>query len=390
METYKRDFIYQPLKKNLIRQIEAGRLKRGDCILSEKRLVQRYGISNKSVRKAIKELVEEGYMLAIRGKGVFVVEDYKKKNAVNADTIGVVVSDLAVSFHTEIVRGIEHEAERNGCQIILGNNDNNAKKEEMYLRRFIGQGLNGIIVVTGKNSIRNKYFREIGKDIKLVIVDTFIEDREDDYVTTDDEHGSYEAVKYLISLGHRRIADLTGPLEVSTAYNRHKGYKMALVETGTEIDEGLIRPTDFSEEGGYDGMKRILESGKDVTACVAVNDMVAWGAMRAIEEKALKIPEDISIIGFGDLRLNNSSSLPRSLTTVNQQPYEMGKEAAKLVIGRLRGENGGRNTRKIVLPTRLIIRASTARVQGRKIGKRLYDKSRNYKNGRQYCSLTEV
>lgn len=361
METHKRDFVYQPLKENLVRQIEAGRLKRGDCILSEKRLVQKYGISNKSVRKAIKELVEEGYLIAMRGKGVFVAEDYKKKKAVNADTIGVVVSDLAVSFHTEIVRGIEHEAEQNGYQMILGNNDNNAKKEEMYLRRFVGQGLNGIIVVTGRNSIRNKYFREIGRDIKLAIVDTFIKGAEADYVTTDDERGACEAVKYLIGLGHRSIANLTGPGEVSTAYNRYEGYKRALREAGMAMDERLVRLTDFSEQGGYEGMKKILAKTRDVTACVAVNDMVAWGAMRAIEEQGLKIPEDISVAGFGALKLNNSSALPLPLTTVNQQAYEMGQEAARLVIGRLRGE-GGKNIKKIVLPTKLIIRTSTARV----------------------------
>ena len=352
----RKPFVYEELKKDIISQIKSGKLKPNNRILSENELSRKYEVSLKSVRRALKELKEENVIFAHKGKGTFIADSKSNRKKKSSKILGLIVADLAISFHSEIARACEDEAHKSGYQVILGNTDNIAEKEEAYMRKFSSQGLDGAIVVTGKNSFRNKYFPHFVKTIPLVIVDTKIEGLKTDLVTTDDISGAYEAICHLISLGHRRIAHLSGPSNISTARQRIEGCRKGLMRHNVPLDESLVKETDFTEETGYQVMQRLLEGEKGITAVFAVTDTAALGAIKAIQEKGLKVPNDISIIGYGDLKI--ASDIP--LSTVFQPAYQMGEVAAEMLFEKIKGKRGLNDIKEVVLPTRLIIRKSSA------------------------------
>jgi len=358
MKLFKRPFVYEKLRDDIIKQIKNDEIRPNECVFSENQLAKMYSISPKSVRKAVAELVNNGYLYTIKGKGTFVADQKKstRSNASRSKILGLIVADLAISFHSDMVRAIEDTAYKNGFQIILGNADNDACKEAAYMRRFYKQGIKGLIVITGKNSPENKYFQYLSKKIPLVIVDGLIKGIKADYVTTDDITGAYEATKHLIELGHRRIAHLAGKPNISTSWNRLTGYKKALDEAGIKFNEDIVKQTDFIDERGYQTMKELLAMQNSPTGVFTVSDGVAIGAARAIQEANLRIPEDISLVGFGGLKGLNTEI---SLTTVSQTPYKIGEVAAKIFFEKIRGERDLFDVKEVILPVNLTIRGST-------------------------------
>lgn len=353
--------LYYQIKKQILTLIKNNVLKKDSPLPPEMELVAKYKVSRTVVGHALSDLAKEGYLYRIRGKGTFVAEPKKntKQETHNIKTIGLIVADLAISFHSDIARAIEDEAHKRDYQIILGNSDNNAQKEEAYMYRFANQKIKGIIVVTGKNSLHNKYFQHLDNRIPFVIIDTFIDKVRADYVTTDDLTGAYEATKHLLDLGHRKIAYLAGRSDVSTSRIRLAGYKKALIEARIGFNEDLLKETDFTEESGYEAMKGFLAMENKPTAVFAVADMEAAGAIQAIREAGRQVPDDISVVGYGGL--NNGLNTDISLTTVSQPAYEMGKIAARILFEKIKGKRSLSDIKEVILPTKLVVRASTRR-----------------------------
>lgn len=358
LRLFRRPFAYEQLRDDIMQQIRNNEVKSNERIFSENQLAKIYGISPKSVRKAIAELVNKGYLYSIKRNGTFVANQKgsSKIKSKRLGIIGLVITDLAISFNSDIARGVEDEVHNSDYQLILGNSDNNIQREEKYMRRFCRERIDGMIIVTGKNSPNNKYFQSLDKSIPLVIIDSAIQGVRADYVTTDDITGAYEATKYLIELGHRKIAHLTGWSSISTSRNRLAGYKKALNEAGIENNGNIVKQTDFTEEGGNQATKELLAMGNRPTAIFAVNDIVAVGAAKAIQELKLRLPDDISLVGFGGLRGLDTNI---SLTTVVQPAYEMGKKAAEILVEKISKREPSDIIKEIILPTKLVIRASS-------------------------------
>ncbi|HHW58466.1 MAG TPA: LacI family transcriptional regulator, partial [Clostridia bacterium] len=209
---------------------------------------------------------------------------------------------------------------------------------------------------TSSSIPKHEHIMELVKSgIPIVIMDRRV-DSEDIYgVFLDNYEGGYIATKHLIDLGHKKIACITGPLNISNAKERLEGYKRALLDNGIEIDEMLIFEGDYKINSGIIGTETLLDTDKDITAIFACNDLMAYGAYKTIRSYGYKIPDDISIVGFDDIQL--SQILEPQLTTIKQPAYDMGLTAARMLIKLI--EKEGAEEKTFIFEPQLIIRQST-------------------------------
>lgn len=268
--------------------------------------------------------------------------------------IGLIITDIQNPFFTALVRAVEDIAHQNQYTVLLGNSDEDVQKEELYIKVLSRERVAGVIIVpTGKDcytTLRNLR-------IHMVVADRKVPGLVSDSVTIDNVGGAYQAATHLISLGHRRIGLVSAPLSVSVGLERRQGYEKALREQGLEVDETLIRTGDLRQSGGYQAALELLRLAPRPTAIFAVNNLMTLGTFQAILESGLRIPDDISLIGFDDMLWFPLLTPP--LTTVRQPTYQIGAEAARLLFRRLR-EGTEKPIETIVLKPELIIRGSTA------------------------------
>jgi LacI family transcriptional regulator len=277
-------------------------------------------------------------------------------------TLGMLIPDITNPFFAEIARGVEDAANANGFNIILCNTDDKLKKERIYLEILKEKRVDGLIL--GTAHIKDKSILELEKKkFPYILLSRNIEGLDKNCVIVDDVVGGIIVTEYLIKLGHRRIAHITGSPTVRAANNRLEGYKFALEKHQIEYYEELVEEGDFRIKGGYQAMKKFLELPEPPTAIFAANDLLALGAMQAIQKKKYHIPEDFCIIGFDDIRL--ASFVYPPLTTIRQPMLEMGALAVKMLLRII--EEGEFNQIKIVLKPKLIIRESCKKINKIKI-----------------------
>ncbi len=272
--------------------------------------------------------------------------------------IGVVVPEITHSFFPEAIRGIEEVASHAGYHLILTHSSEDADREEEVLHLLESQRVDGILISKAQTVKENRTYRQlVERKVPLVFFDRCVPGIGADCVGVDDEVGAKRITEHLIVVhGYRRIAHLCGPQHVSIGKARLDGFKKALQENQWPFDEELIVEAGFHEAGGYRAMKTLLQlpPERQPRAVVAVNDPAAFGAMKAIQEAQLSIPEDIAIVGFSDDLRAELMRVP--LTTVRQPAYEVGRKAAERLIEAIEGSSG--QIMEIVLATEQIIRRS--------------------------------
>jgi DNA-binding LacI/PurR family transcriptional regulator len=271
--------------------------------------------------------------------------------------IGMVIPDVTNPFFPAVVRGAEDVAFENGYRLILCNTDNDHAKEIVHLnelRTFLPSGL--IVIPSNFSDLtaQAESYRKAGTAV--VCVDRLPKDWNGDSVTADNETGSYEATKFLLRQGHRRFAIITGPRRLTNAHERLKGFKRALHEAKIHLDPEYIQETSFDQHGGHAKTKLLLRMVPRPSVIFAGNDMIAFGALLAFREAGLHCPEEISLMGFDNLDLAEMTSPP--LTSVSQSGYQMGCAAARLLVERVKGDNGP--PKHVVIDTALKIRDSVA------------------------------
>lgn len=266
---------------------------------------------------------------------------------------GLILSDIANPFFTTVVRGIEDLAYANKYSLLLCNSDEDRAKEALYLRVLLAEKVAGAIISpTDEDSIACAALIESG--IPVVAMDRRLRSLRVDTVLVDNVSGAYRAVSHLIQLGHRRIGLIGGPTTITTGRERQQGYEKALIDHGLAIDEDLIRVGDFKQDSGHQKACELLELRDPPTAIFAANNLMTLGALNAIHEKGLNIPQDVAVVGFDDMPWAPSLNPP--LTTVAQPAYELGRVAAEMLLARI--ANPDRPIREIRLETALIIRMS--------------------------------
>jgi len=268
-------------------------------------------------------------------------------------TLGMLIPDITNPFFAEIARGVEDAANKNNFNVILCNTDDKLKKEKTYLEILREKRVDGLIL--GTAHIRDKSILELEKiKFPYMLVSRNIEGLDKNCIIVDDVEGGMMATEYLIKLGHRRIAHITGPIKTRSALNRLKGYQLAFKKHKIEYNDELVGEGDFRIKGGYQAMKKFLKLPEPPTAIFAANDLLALGAMQAIQKKKYHIPEDFCIIGFNDISL--ASFVYPPLTTIRQPMQEMGALAVKMLLKII--EDGEFNQKKVTLKPKLIIRES--------------------------------
>jgi LacI family transcriptional regulator len=272
-------------------------------------------------------------------------------------TLGMVIPDLLHSFFVEIIAGIESVASERGYGLLLCSSGENPAKERSELQLLHGRQVDGIVLASAHGSGNAEILRELhAHGTGLVMIDR------DDYpaipchrVLTDDEQVGVLATGHLLAAGRRSIAHLAGP-RLAHARRREKGWKDTLRAAGIRIPADWTITGGFMEVDGYRAMKRVLSLRPRIDAVFAVNDPAAIGAMRAIWEAGLKIPDDIAVVGAGDVIHGELLKVP--LTTVSWSRSELGREAAELLLDAAERNGNGNEPRRVIIPPHLVIRES--------------------------------
>lgn len=271
--------------------------------------------------------------------------------------LAMIIPDILNPFFPGVVRGAEDVAFANGYRLVLCNTDNDHAKEVMHLNALRTYLPSGLIVIPSDFSdltAQTESYRQAGAAV--VCIDRLPRNWDGDSVTINNVAGAYHATSYLIDLGHRQLAAITGPLHLTNAQDRLKGFKRALRKAGLEASPGSMQETTFDRAGGFAKTKILLKMIPRPTAILACNDLIALGALLAIREEGLHCPDDVSIIGFDGLDLTETTT--PQLSSVYQSPYQLGAEAAQLALDRVAQKDSP--VRHIVLRTELRIRDSVA------------------------------
>jgi LacI family transcriptional regulator len=272
-------------------------------------------------------------------------------------TLALVVTDITNPFWTTVVRGVEDAAQDAGFTVILCNTDESEAKQEQYLDVLCQKRVDGILLVPARSSAQLVDWIQ-KQDMPVVILDRRVCSDQVDVVRGDSQEGACQLVRHLLSLGHRRVAVLSGPKDVSTAEDRVLGYRKALAEAGVEVRADWVLYGRFSKESGYEMTRQVLDTSPRPTALFAGNNFIAIGALRALRDAGLRVPEDVSVVAFDDLMAD--LAVEPFLTVVDQPSYEMGQQAAELLLARLSG-SAANGYQEIVLPTKLTVRRSSGR-----------------------------
>ena len=254
-------------------------------------------------------------------------------------TLGLMIPgpprDITDPFFLEFLHGVGNKAAEYSYSLSLPTVSEKDKKE-LYEEGINFNQLDGVIVVNPKvNDFRIEYFQE--EDLPFVFLGRPLEDRDDVcWVDGDNVGGAHEAVEYLIEQGHEKIACMTGPEEFVASRLRVEGYKQAIEENNFEFDESLIIKGEFTRNSGYQKMKELLARDTSFSAVFVVSDSMAIGAIRALKEENIAVPDECAVMGFDGIDLGAYTE-PR-LTTVRQPAYELGEEAVESLISLINGQ----------------------------------------------------
>jgi GntR family transcriptional regulator, arabinose operon transcriptional repressor len=349
--------LYIKIREDIKSKIHSGHYKPKEKCMSEREIKEHYGVSDTTAKKAIYELVHEGFLYREHGRGTFVAEFSEKPDKKN---VLILIPDIRTYMYPPIVRGIEDVLHRNNYSPIIYSFDSNPEKEKKYFQKLLDDDIAGMIITPGTFPFKFLDVLEKAKDKGFVIVNRRIESLYGDSVLSDDFPGAYNAVKYLIELGHKRIALLALPQAHSaSAEARTEGYRKALEDFGIKYDKRLcIEIKDIEHElTTYAAVNKIIASKIPFDAIFAQSDLMAVWAHKALAKANLRVPEDISLIGYSDSDIAQTYS--PALTTVRQPFYEMGSKAGELLMEQL--QNGKKKLKELVLlPTELIVRESTS------------------------------
>lgn len=269
------------------------------------------------------------------------------------NTIGLILPDITNPFFPELARGAEDRANESNYMLMFANTDDDADKENRYLNMLAEKMVDGIILTQSANKEGNA---EVLNSLKLplVLIDRDIElENIRGKVLVDNFQGAYDGVSYLIEKGYKQIAFITGPFSTTTSKERLNGYEKALKDYSIDVNWSLIFEGEYKAKWGEEATKVLINKTMPCDAIFCGNDLIAVSVIKTLKKNGLKVPEDVAVLGYDNIQL--SEIIEPALTTVNQPVYEMGYQAAELLINIL--ENNIKE-KTIKLKSNLILRDS--------------------------------
>jgi LacI family transcriptional regulator len=275
-------------------------------------------------------------------------------------TIGVLIPDFKNIFFTTVVSNIENVLIQNGYSTIICDykNDNVLEKEKFNF--LVNKQVDGIIIIPQGDDVRH-IKEHINKNMPLVLVDRALEGVECDTILVDNMNASYNAVEHLITRGHKSIGIICGPDNIFTAVERLKGYMRVHKDYSMKIDESLVKKGDNDVESGYTRLNELLDLQVPPTAVFVTNYEMTLGAIMALNERNIKIPDELSIVGFDNLHM--ARIVKPSLSIVVQPMEQIGEIAANTILRRLRGDMSNYPS-MVRLKTELMINQSVKDLRG--------------------------
>lgn len=325
-----------------------------------KDVAKRAGVSMMTVSRvvnknsSISEKIRENVLNAIKELNYKPNKLARSLVTKKSEFITVVVPDISNPFFSEMVKGVEEIARIKGYNILLGSTDGRKEIENEYINSAVNRMSDGIILIAPR--IEDKIIYELNDCLPLVVVDRPLDRSDVLQIGIDDFKGAMLAMEYLIGLNHKKIGFLSGTTDILAGLQREQGYIDALKKQKTPIDFKLILNGDWSFKSGRNAFKNFYNNNPRPTAIFAANDLMAFGLIQGAKEMNVKIPEDLSVVGFDDIEM--SALINPSLTTVKQPISEMGRKAVELLLNKLR-KGPYINIR---LECKLIVRESTRKI----------------------------
>lgn len=267
--------------------------------------------------------------------------------------LGCFSPNLTDFTFASIIEGAENEARKHGFFLVSSSTPDDASFSRLISEMVNSRRIEGLLVIS---LFAESFSHLLVKDFPTVLVGVKSSQSDLCSVSLDNEDASRRAVEHLLQLGHRRIAVITGPMSEDSSQDRFRGYQAALQQVGLTCDPRRVRNGDWSATAGFDAVQSLLQEGVDFTAIMAQNDRMAVGAIRALREANLSVPGDVSVVGFDDMPLASYFDPP--LTTMRQDTFAMGHEAARLLIGAI--EKSAPLQRQVRIQAELVIRGSTS------------------------------
>ena len=270
-------------------------------------------------------------------------------------TIGIITQAIDSPFYGEGLKGIESTLADAGYAPLFVSGHWRPSDEQACLAQLIARRVDGVIVLTG--SMPDKVLAKQAKSLPLVVTGRTMSAPGLHAMAFDNHEGARLATRHLLELGHQKIACITGPSDHSDAVDRLRGCQAEMKAAGLSLPKELIVEGDFLESGGVLAVQKLLASRASFTGILALNDQSAYGAALALYRSGLRVPDDISLVGFDDLR-SSSFTIP-PLTTVRHAIYEIGQQAAMAVVDLVEGR---KPTQRVPVPE-LVVRESTRRLR---------------------------
>jgi len=350
------------LKKIIIFQIQNGTLKPGEKTPSERDLSEKYNVSRATTRSTMMALAQEGYVIRYSGSGTFIKEgtDFSQKKLFKTGNIAFIRCQHSSSSHkikqdqiySDIMEGIQSFITNTDFHLLFSYLFTSGDSFQASFEALVKK-VDGLII----GEIRDQSFYNLLKDLELpiVLVNPSIHYNNLNTVDYENVFGAITATEHLINLGHRKIGFINGRLTTRHATEKFTGYKTALEKNDIKFKEEYVGGgTDWHSETGYNSMKKLLLDKTGITAVFTANDALAFGAMNAIRDTGLRIPEDIAVIGFDNMIASAHVTPP--LSTMKIDRHEMGRVATSRLFDMIK--NGNKSQQKILFTPELVIRAS--------------------------------
>jgi len=313
------------------------------------------GVSVKTRRRVLNAIKELGYSPSAMASGL--------KTSLSK-SIGIAVPDTIGDFYGEVINGIELAATENEYNLIISLNHHIVKEELSAVNFFKAKKVDGAILVTTSGD--DDYIHSlIEEGYNIVLLDRDPHSLKVDTVKIDNFRGGYIATEYLLNLGHSNILFIEGVSYIDSSKERFNGYKKALKDKKIKFNPDFILNGDFLVDSGYLSVKKYLEEhGLNFTAIFAANDQMAIGAIKALNDKGIVVPNEVSVVGFDDSYI--SPYVIPSLTTIKQRREEMGKIATELLLDRISyRDTKGKTPRQIIIPVELVERKSVVPISSK-------------------------
>jgi len=350
---------YMKIAEYFKSEIIGGRINSGQQLLTENEIATKFTVSRHTVRQALMELEKGGYIYKEQGKGTFCSS--RDKNT-NKRTIAVLTTYISNYIFPMIISGVEEVLSEAGYNLMLLNTNNEKQKEAEYLKKVIDNDVAGLIVEPTMSAYKNvnlNWYKELEKKgIPYIMINAKYDELDPAYVVMDDVEGGYLITKYLLQLGHRKIAGIFKKDDLQ-GVNRKLGYKKALKEFGISYNSELINNF-VTKEGTfepYEFTRNLIQRRDMPTAIICYNDQIATYVLQAIRDAGLRIPENMSITGYDDSDISMASEF--KFTTVGHPKEDMGRRAARLLINMILEKVKKPN---YVYKPELIVRYSTGNV----------------------------